>query len=330
MRAFITGILGFAGRFLARHLKKEGDEVFGIDLPFEESALPSEIPARIFPCDITERGALAEIIKDVRPKAIYHLAAISSPPDAAAQPLAAWRVNFSGTVNLYDAVRQNQISPRILFIGSAAEYSPQKEEKPLTEDLRLLPQGPYAQSKAAADLASLAYFKAYGLEIIRLRPFNHTGPGQSAKFVASNFARTIALAEAGLGPKVVKVGNLRVRRDFLDVRDVVRAYFLALEYGKPGEVYNIASGRAYSVKEILEHLLGMSQVSLSVEVEEGRLRSGEEAVLLGSAEKFRKLTGWRPEILFCKTLKDLLTWWRERIKKEGRTTHDLRHATPDT
>jgi len=313
MRALITGILGFAGRFLARHLKQSGDEVFGLDLPLAEGALPP-IGARIFPCDISERSALAEIIKEVRPEAIYHLAAISSPPDAAAEPLTAWRVNFSGTINLYEAVRQSGFSPRILFIGSAAEYGSQKDEKCLTEDLALLPQGPYAQSKAAADLASLAYFKAYGLEIIRLRPFNHTGPGQSAKFVASDFARAIALAEAGLGPKVVKVGSLSAQRDFLDVRDVVRAYYLAVEYGKPGEVYNIASGRFWSVKEILDTLLGMSRVSLSIEVEQARLRPGEKAVLLGSSEKFSKLTGWRPEIPLEKTLKDLLDWWRERIK----------------
>jgi GDP-4-dehydro-6-deoxy-D-mannose reductase len=162
-------------------------------------------------------------------------------------------------------------------------------------------------------LASLAYFDAYGLDIIRLRPFNHTGPGQSEKFVASDFAKAVARAEAGLGPKEVRVGSLSAKRDFLDVRDVVRAYYLAFECGRAGEVYNIASGRAYSIKEILDVLLGMSEVALTVEVEEERLRSADEAVLLGSAEKFTKLTNWRPEIPLETTLKDLLAWWRKRI-----------------
>ncbi|KPJ63215.1 MAG: hypothetical protein AMS15_01280 [Planctomycetes bacterium DG_23] len=313
MRALITGVLGFAGRHLARHLNEKGDEVFGLDLALQEEPCLEEIPARVFSCDITERSAVSEVIKQVRPEAIYHLAAVSSPPEARARPLVAWRVNFCGTINLYEAVRKSDLAPRILFIGSAAEYGLQLEGKPLTENSRLLPQGPYAQSKAAADLASLAYFNAYGLEIIRLRPFNHTGPGQSAKFVASDFARAIALAEADLGPKVVKVGSLAAKRDFLDVRDVVRAYYLAFEHGKAGEVYNIASGCAYSIREILDVLLGMSRVSLEVEVEEERLRPGEEAVLQGSAEKFAGLTNWRPQIPFDATLKDLLDWWRERI-----------------
>jgi GDP-4-dehydro-6-deoxy-D-mannose reductase len=200
-------------------------------------------------------------------------------------------------------------------IGSNEEYgAPQPDELPQTEESPLRPNNPYAVSKVAQDFLGLQYYLAYGLPVVRVRPFNHTGPGQSPRFVVPAFASQIARIEAGLQEPVMRVGNLDAARDFSDVRDIVRGYHLAVTKGEPGEVYNLASGRPQSVRGLLETLLGYSQVKIRVEIDPERYRPVDVPVAYGSAEKFRQRTGWMPQIPFEQTLRDTLEYWRGQVE----------------
>ncbi|OPX17497.1 GDP-mannose 4,6-dehydratase, partial [candidate division WOR-3 bacterium 4484_100] len=216
--------------------------------------------------------------------------------------------------NLFESVRELKLDPKIHIAGSSEEYGlVYPEETPIKETNPLRPLSPYAVSKVAQDFLGYQYFKSYGLKIVRTRAFNHTGPRRGDVFVTSNFAKQIVEIEKGMRPPVIKVGNLNAVRDFLDVRDVVRAYALALEKGVPGEVYNIASGKGIKIKELLERLIKISGVDLKIETDPSRLRPSDVELLIGSPEKFQMATGWKPEIPFDKTLKDLLDFWRKRV-----------------
>jgi GDP-4-dehydro-6-deoxy-D-mannose reductase len=205
---------------------------------------------------------------------------------------------------------------RLLVIGSNEEYgAPQPDELPQTEESPLRPHSPYAVSKIAQDFLGFQYHLAYGLPVVRVRPFNHTGPGQSPRFVIPAFASQIARIETGLQEPVVKVGNLEAARDFTDVRDIVRAYHLAVTRGRPGEVYNLASGQPQSVRGLLETLLSYSEVQIRVERDPARYRPVDVPVVCGSADKFHRLTGWKAEIPFEQTLRDVLEYWREQVGK---------------
>ena len=206
----------------------------------------------------------------------------------------------------------------MLVIGSNEEYgAPRSNELPLTEENPLRPNNPYAVSKVAQDFLGLQYYLSYGLPVVRVRPFNHTGPGQSPRFVVPAFASQIARIEAGLQEPVMKVGNLEAARDFTDVRDMVQAYHLAATQGKPGEVYNLASEQPQSVREMLEMLLSYAQVEIRVERDPNRYRPVDVPVVYGSSEKFHRLTGWTPQIPFEQTLQDTLAYWREQAEEEN-------------
>ena len=221
--------------------------------------------------------------------------------------------NIVGTVNIFEAVRRAKFSPRILVACSSEEYGyVEPDEVPITEDNPLRPLSPYGVSKVGQDLLSYQYFKSYGLEVVRTRAFNHTGPRRGRVFVCSNFAIQIVEAQKGLRPHV-NVGNLDAVRDFTDVRDTVRAYWLALEAAEAGEVYNICSGTGFSIREVLEKLIAASGADVEVVVEPDRLRPSDVPLLVGDNAKFAKQTGWHPQIPFDQTLSDILEYWRERI-----------------
>jgi len=314
MKALITGISGFAGSHLAEFLIEKGYEVFGT---FFDKSTFSNLNGfvnkiKVYRCDIRNYDALKNVIEDVKPDEIYHLAAISFVPTSLKEPKLTFDTNLYGTLNLYQAVIDLEMNPMILFVGSADEYGIVNEnDLPIKEECPLNPVNPYSISKASADFLSIFYFKNYSLNIIRVRPFNHIGPKQSPEFVCSDFAKQIAEIEKGLREPIIKVGNLEAKRDFTDVRDMVRGYWLALDKGEPGKVYNICSERAIQIKGLLNHLLELSSRKVEIMKNPKRMRPSDNPILQGDSSKFRRRSGWKPEILLDKTLKDILEFWRK-------------------
>ncbi len=323
MRALITGAEGFVGGHLRAYLLAHTDwELLGTcraDLTPPEAQSSRMRWARI---DLRDPRQVGELVESFTPDVIFHLAAQSFVPTSFADPWETLENNIRAQLNVLEAVRRLPHPARVVVIGSNEEYGrPAPEELPLTEESPLRPANPYAVSKIAQDFMGLQYHLAYGLEVVRLRPFNHTGPGQSPRFVVPAFASQIARIEAGLQEPVVRVGNLDVSRDFTDVRDIVRAYHIAALRGEPGEVYNLASGEPRSIRGLLETLLSFSQVEIRVEIDPARFRPVDVPVVYGSAEKFRRRTGWQPEIPFEQTLRDVLVYWRERVRGEAGGQH---------
>lgn len=317
MKALITGISGFAGSHLAEFLLNRGYEVFGTY--FDKSTF-SNLEGfidkiRLFQCDIRNCDPLKKIISQVRPDEIYHLAAITFVPTSWENPKLTFDTNLYGTMNLYEAVKNLKINPRILFVGSADEYGIINEENlPINEECPLRPINPYAVSKVSADLLSSFYFKHYNLNIIRVRPFNHTGPRQSPEFACPNFAKQIAEIEKRLRKPMIYVGNLEAKRDFTDVRDMVRAYWLALRKCDPDEVYNICSGRSCTINGVLHILLSLSKRKIETKQDYIRVRLSDMTLSIGDNSKFIKQVQWKPRVSFQKTLEDLLEYWRKRYR----------------
>ncbi len=316
-RALITGITGFAGSHLADHLLAVGGyEVYGLKRWRSRTENIRHLAGKVtlLDGDITDAVRLREVVAEVRPDVIFHLAAQSFVPASWREPDATLTTNVRGQVNLFEAVRAAGHPCRIQIAGSSEEYGlVGEDELPITEDTPLRPLSPYAVSKVTQDLLAWQYHRSYGLDVVRTRGFNHTGPRRGEVFVTSNFARQIAAIEAGLQEPVLRVGNLDARRDFTDVRDTVRAYRLAVEKGEAGAVYNICSGTTVSIRELLDRLLALSDAAIRVETDPARLRPSDVPVLLGSAARFHAVTGWEPEIPFDQTLRDLLDHWRARL-----------------
>ena len=266
--------------------------------------------------DLLDRSRVAEVVQEVRPQWVFHLAALSSPAASWDDPGGTIATNARIQANLLSSLLPLSPLPRVLIVGSGDEYGrPPGRARRLSERAPLRPITPYGVSKVTQDLLGLQYFLSHELPVIRVRPFNHAGPRQSPQFAIAAFARQIARIELGKQPPVIKVGNLEARRDFTDVRDVVRAYLLAIEKGRPGEVYNIGSGTAPRLGEMLKLLLTLTKATVSVEVEPSRKRAAEADVYVCDARRFRQLTGWRPLIPLRRMLRDTLDYWR-RI--EGR------------
>lgn len=309
MRILITGVGGFVGRHLAALRLKMGDEVHGIE-PVETDIKGVNVHLS----DITDRQALERVVASVRPEQIYHLAAIAFVPSAESDPGLVTAINYGGTFNLFEAVKDSLKEARVLFVGSSEVYGPVlTAELPITEQARLDPQNLYAATKAAAELLG-GYYITSGLAITRVRPFNHTGPGQNPSFVCSNFARQIALIEKGLKDPVIEVGNLDASRDFSDVRDVVRAYSMLMDQGDLSREgpFNVCSGIAVTIKEILDRLVSISKVEVTIRRDPGRLRPSDVPVFYGDNSKLKARTGWEAEVELDSTLKDLLEYWRAR------------------
>lgn len=309
-KIFITGINGFVGK----HLTKEylEDEIFGLVKDSTGENLDGN--TKTFQGDILDSEGIKKIVGEVRPDIIFHLAALTSPAESLKSPVETINNNVNGQLNILEAVRSLEIDCRMLVVSSAEVYGNVADENiPTAENAPLLPNTPYGVSKATQDLLGYQYYESYGLENIRVRPFNHIGPGQAPIFVVSAFAKQIAMIEKGQQEKVIKVGNLTPRRDFTDVRDVVKAYKLLMEKGKFGEVYNIGSGKSYEISEILNILMSFSTEKIEIVEDESLLRKVDVKELQCDFTKLKNDTGWEPEIPIEKSLKDTLDYWRNII-----------------
>jgi GDP-4-dehydro-6-deoxy-D-mannose reductase len=264
--------------------------------------------------DVEDMRSCIDALRESQPDVIHHLAAQSFVPTSWRAPQQTFTTNVIGTINLLEAVRVEDIDPLFHYAGSSEEYGLVKEDElPINENNPLRPLSPYGVSKAAGDLLCQQYHRSYGIKTVITRAFNHSGARRGEVFVTSNFAKQIAEIERGLRKPVIYVGNLEAKRDFTDVRDICRAYML-LEKCKWGEVYNVCSGRAWSIKSVLDYLILFSSVrDIKVEQDPSRMRPSDVPVLLGSYSKFKGETGWEPRIPFEKTLEDLLNYWRAKL-----------------
>jgi len=317
LKCLITGITGFAGSHLADYLLSRGDcEVHGTMRWRSRTENITHLADRITThiCDMRDAAAMYELMRDLRPERIYHLAAQSYVPMSWTAPTETMTTNVIGQTNILEAIRAVGCSTRVQIAGSSEEYGlVRPEETPIRETNPLRPLSPYAVSKVAQDLMGYQYHQSYGMHIIRTRGFNHTGPRRGEVFVTSNFARQIVRIEKGLQSPVIQVGNLNAVRDFSDVRDTVVGYYLALEKGKPGDVFNVALGKGYRIQEVLDILLSFSTVKIETRQDPKRLRPSDVELLVGDATKLRTETGWEPKYRFEQTMKDLLDYWRARI-----------------
>ncbi len=318
MKVLITGITGFAGSHLADYILDNhlDAQVYGIIRwrSRMENILHIEDRIHLREADLKDLVSLKKCLAEVQPDRIFHLAAQSFVPTSWKCPAETFAINAVGQINLFEAILSLGISPKIQIAGSSEEYGlVNSDEVPMKETNPLRPLSPYAVSKVAQDLLGWQYFKSYGLKVIRTRGFNHTGPRRGDVFICSNFAKQIVEIEKQKREPVIYVGNLEARRDFTDVRDMVRAYWLCLEKGEPGDVYNLGSGKTYSIQEVLDMLLEISGVEVKIEVDPERLRPSDVPVLLADSSKFKQLSEWEPRISFNQSLQDLLEYWRERI-----------------
>jgi GDP-4-dehydro-6-deoxy-D-mannose reductase len=297
VKAFVTGAGGFVGPYLAAHLDECGDDIVETDHEL----------------DVTDADLVRKAFTASKPDAVYHLAAASHVGTSWSAPVDVLRVNAEGTLNVLLAAIESSVE-RVLVIGSAEEYGRiAPEDLPVSETAPLRPVSPYGASKAAAEMLASHAYRGRGLGVICVRAFNHLGPGQSEALVASTIAKQVADAELAGGGTVL-TGDLSPRRDFTDVRDVVRAYRLVVERGEPGEVYNVCSGRDVAIQEIADMLAASSTVPVRFEVDASRLRPVEIPVVRGDNAKLRAATGWEPDIPLEQTLADILDWWRRRLR----------------
>jgi GDP-4-dehydro-6-deoxy-D-mannose reductase len=318
MRVLITGITGFAGSHLAEYILSNHSrvDVFGIARwrSRMDNILQIQDKIELVEADLKDMVSLKAALADVKPDRIFHLAAQSFVPTSWKCPAETFAINAIGEINLFESILALNQAPKIQIAGSSEEYGLVfSNEIPMKETNPLRPLSPYAVSKVAQDLLAFQYHKSYAVRAIRTRGFNHTGPRRGDVFVTSSFAKQIAEIEKKKRPPVIHVGNLEAKRDFTDVRDMARAYWLSLEKGVEGEVYNIGSGQAYSMQEVLDLLMSLSRSKMEVKVDPARLRPSDVPVLLSDSSKFRALTGWRPMIPFKQTILDLLNYWRERV-----------------
>jgi GDP-4-dehydro-6-deoxy-D-mannose reductase len=321
LKVLITGIAGFAGSHLAEHVLKQGDvEVGGIVLPGLPTNNIEHFSSRLhlFSGDLADSEFVRQLFIDWQPDLVFHLAAQAVVHMSWAAPAQTLTSNILPQVYLLEAARALPVAPKVLVVGSGDEYGlVRPDELPVGEGNAFRPTTPYSVSKIAQDMLGYEYFLSHHLPVIRVRPFNHIGPRQSDGFATSSFAKQIAAAELGLGSPVIRVGNLEARRDFTDVRDIVRAYWLALTVGLPGEVYNLGSGRSRRVSDALDVLLTESRVSVTVEKDPLLLRPSDVPDVVCDVSRFHQATGWEPHIPFEQSLIDLLDWWRERLRKAG-------------
>jgi len=314
VRVLITGITGFAGSHLADHcLEQPGAEVHGIIRWRSRTENIEHLTGKIVmhECDLRDASSTRDVIDDLRPDYIFHLAAQSFVPTSWKAPSESLTTNIVGQLNVFEAVRKTGLKCRIQLACSSEEYGMAHEsELPIRETNPLRPLSPYGVSKVGQDLLGYQYFMSYKMDIVRTRGFNHEGPRRAPVFVMSDFAKQIVDIERGRRKPVLYVGNLDAKRDFTDVRDMVRAYWLALEKGKSGEVYNICQEKCWSIREMLDQLLALTTARVDVKTDPSRMRPSDVMLLLGDCSKFRADTGWKPVIPFEQTLRDTLDYWR--------------------
>ena len=346
MRVLITGITGFAGSHLAEYILANHPDVavYGtyrwrsrmenledlitkgvvdvVEGRYSAGAGQGDEAHKgrvtLLHCELTDAGAVEKLVATVRPERIFHLAAQSFVQSSFDEPAATLINNIQSQLNIFEAIRRHDTRIRIQIAGSSEEYGlVHPDEVPMKETNPLRPLSPYAVSKVAQDKLAYQYFKSYGLHTVVTRGFNHAGPRRGHVFSTGTFARQIALIEAGKHEPVIYVGDLTSKRDFSDVRDVVRAYWLALEKAEAGEVYNVGRGRTWTMGEMLNILLSHSTVKIRTQEDPARLRPSDVPILWADASKFQRATGWEPKIPFEQTLRDELDHWRLLVKRES-------------
>lgn len=313
-KVLITGASGFVGSWLAEHLLSlSNSEVYGT-YHSEDSKEKSPVKDKItfLHADLSQKEAVEKVVGEVKPDEVYHLAALASVGASFKDPVATFHNNIDVEIFLLESLRNNNLtSTRVLIVGSSEVYGyVRPEDLPIDEGTPLRPANPYAVTKIAQDFLGLQYNISYKMPLIRARPFNHIGPRQGLGFVVADFAKQIVDIEKGKQPGVIKVGNLEAKRDFTDVRDMVKAYSLILEKGIPGDVYNIGSGKAVKIAEILDTLISLSNTKIEKEVDPTKLRPSDVPEIVCNSTKIRNITSWEPTIPLETTLKDTLDYWR--------------------
>lgn len=318
MKALITGISGFVGSYLAEYLLENTDwdvagTVFG---PYANIAdLCGTL--ELYPAELSRLDVVTFVLEQAQPDVLFHLAAQPLVSASRRDPWGTLETNIRMQLNVLEAVAQVSPDCRVLVVGSSEEYGLiGNKDLPIDEETPLRPLSPYAISKVAQDLLGLQYHLTHGLHVVRVRPFNHIGPRQRLGFVAPDFASQIAAAELGLEPPIIQVGNLEARRDFSDVRDIVRAYVSLITAGEPGEVYNAGSGESHAIQEVLDTLLAMSEAAIDVQQDPARMRPSEVPEVICDPDRIQKKIGWATEIPFEQSLQDVLAYWRAEMRKK--------------
>ena len=313
MRVLITGVSGFVGGHLAEYLLGLGHDVWGVA---RHEASTYRFLGTFRKGDLLDASWLAGVVAEARPEWVYHLAGQPSVRASWDDPDGTWQANVVGQERLLRALLRLEPRPRVLIVGSWDEYGPLPHGgAPWTEESPLHPQSPYALTKAVQDLMGYQYFAGYGLFCVRVRPGNQVGPRQAPGFVAADFARYMAEAEAGRRETIL-VGNLQAERDFTDVRDMAVAYELALRLGEPGDLYNVGSGRVVSVQAVLDTYRSLAKVQVAVQLDPTTLRPSDPSIVAADVSKFQRLTGWAPQIPLEQSLHDTLDDWRARVAAE--------------
>jgi GDP-4-dehydro-6-deoxy-D-mannose reductase len=288
-----------------------------VDVPRLQAAVDNDLSpekVNLLVADLADASSMRRLVAAVRPDRVFHLAALSFVPGSWNAPAETFNINVIGQVNLFEAIREAGLDPLVHVAGSSEEYGlVHPDEVPMKETNPFRPLSPYAVSKVAQELLAWQYYRSHGLRAVVTRGFNHTGPRRGDIFVTSTFAKQIAEIEKGLRPPIVEVGDLTSKRDWTDVRDTVRAYWLALEKGQPGEVYNVGSGVCRSIGEMLDILLSLTPRKIEVRQDPSRLRPSDVKILWADTSKFQSQTGWQPEIPFEQTMRDLLDYWRAKV-----------------
>jgi GDP-4-dehydro-6-deoxy-D-mannose reductase len=320
LRALITGITGFAGSHLAEYILKEHPdvEIYGIRRWRSRTENVEHLLDKInvIECNLVDASSVKKLIADVKPDKIFHLAAQSFVPSSWNAPAESLNTNILGQLNIFEALREQKLLDCWVQIAcSSEEYGMvYPNEIPITETNPLRPLSPYAVSKVGQDYLAYQYFMSYGIKAVRTRGFNHTGPRRGEVFVCSNFSKQAVEIELKKRPPVIYVGNLEAKRDFTDVRDMVRAYWMSLESCEPGEVYNICTGTTISISDLLNMVISGTGMKIEIRQDPSRLRPSDVPLLLGDYSKFNKATGWKPQIAFSKTLADIMDYWRGKLK----------------
>lgn len=316
MKALITGITGMAGSHLAELLLKDSVKVFGIKRVRSplENIVGIIDKIKLYDCDLMDPISIRRVLREVKPDYIFHLAAQSFVKASWDDPILTMRNNIEGQMNLFNALVDLNLNPVIQIAGSSEEYGAvELHEIPINESCPLRPLSPYAVSKVAQDLMGYQYWKSYGLNVVRTRAFNHSGPRRGEIFATSTFAKQVVMIEKGLQKPIIKHGNLDAIRDLTDVRDTVNAYYMLVKKGKSGDVYNICSGSDWTMKQVMNFLISQSKVEIGEEIDPNRLRPSDLPVLIGDNSKIINEIGWQSEISMGQMLGDLLEYWRNKI-----------------
>ncbi|NKQ39386.1 MAG: GDP-mannose 4,6-dehydratase [Methanosarcinales archaeon] len=307
----ITGANGFCGRHLADVLKDEGNEVYGISRKIPGDLLIKYPHVKYEPCNLVDHTSVFNILKKIKPDCIFHLAAESSVASSWKSPINILNNNILSQINIFEALRELELSARIVVACSSEEYGLiNKSDLPVNENCCFNPLSTYAVSKISQDMLAYQYYKSYDMNIVRVRSFNLTGPGRSPDYALSSFAKQIADIEKDSIKNTISIGNLNVIRDYTDVRDAMKAYHQIALKSKNGTVYNLCSGKAYNLKDLLNILISMSTKDIKIEVDKTKFRPSDLPIMVGNNTKIKSEIGWEPKINIYKTLKDILNFWR--------------------